>query len=270
MISAIVFSRDRPAQLDLLLYSLHRYANRVFNPIYVLYYPSTDSFDKAYKIVEVEHQHAVFLRETDFHNQTRTLLGWQREFVTFFTDDDILMRPIPYFGGGSPEIFLEDPDVACFSLRLGKNTTTCYPLQREQDLPPGRQNDLAMWWEWVQADGDFGYPASLDGHVFRLDEFQALIDGDEFANPNELEQTAAIKAHLTLPPVMACYRHSVVCGNPVNRVNETHPNRHGKQPQFGVDSLNEQFLEGRRLQIPDVTPDGAHMEIDLSFIGGDE
>lgn len=234
----------------------------MFEPIYVLFNPSTEGFDQGYRHVTDEHPEVLFLRETDFPEQLRNLLRDQAEFVTFFCDDDVVVRPIP----NEPESALDDQGVACLSLRLGRNTTTCYPMRQKQKVPS------ELIWEWRQAEGDFGYPMSLDGHVFRTAQLRPLVDRSAFVNPNQLESQLAVLATSTdwLPPMMECYPTSVICGVPVNRVNDTHPNRFGEVVSLNTTELNTRFLAGHRLSIPNVVPDGAHMEINLRFMKGEQ
>ncbi len=123
-------------------------------------------------------------------------------------------------------------------------------------------------WEWAGADGDFGYPGSLDGHVFRKNDLFKLIDGD-FHNPNTLEDVI-VRNCRGRQQLMACYEKSCVVGNPVNRVNETHVgNRYGDEFYTATDDLYDRYVAGERLN-PKILPSkirGAHQEIEL---GGGE
>lgn len=121
---------------------------------------------------------------------------------------------------------------------------------------------------WADAVDDWSYPGSLDGHVFRKDQLRYLVSAGEWDSPNSLEDHLSLACRrTTTTPLMACYRTSLLLGNPVNRVQTSHiKNRAGEQ--FPVDTfrLNADFLAGRRLlvqnlQFTDVR--AAHCEVAL-------
>lgn len=250
---AIVFSRDRAMQLDLLLTSLEKNAPGVFQPT-VIWYAKRDDYQHGYEICAEEHPDARFLREDGLTYQVRSLMLGP-EHVTFFTDDDVLYRTTTAL----PAILAE---WICFSLRLGTNTTNCYPHGRPQELP------MSLTWKWERGDGDFGYPMSLDGHVFRAQDLLPILNTHNFSNPNWLEETLMRRAKEIGRPLMACFHESHVVGIPANRVNETTPNRNGETYPYPVQDLNERYLRGERIDLDaldfsDIR--GAHQEIPLVF-----
>ncbi len=264
---AIVFSRDRAAQLDLLLRSIARNGRLLFDEIVVLVRATTDASDWGYGIVGDEHPRVGFVDEFAFAEQVRALLP-NDGFVVFLTDDDVLYgrvdaRPVTFLGG--------NPTVATFSLRLGTNTRVCYPHRRDQELPAVAPSaGVVMSWRWNGADGDFGYPLSLDGHVLRAHDVWRLLDDAEFSNPNELEGTLARRATALRRPLMASYRRSRLVSIPSNRVTETPGNRHGESYPSDPSVLNERFIAGARLDLDGfdfARVEGAHQELPLLFEG---
>lgn len=267
-IAAIVFSRDRAAQLDLLLTSLELNAPGLFDPVHVLWRVSGEPYERAYGVCAEAHPNAVFLREHAFAAQVAGLvLG--TGLVTFLTDDSVLFKPLGP-GAHPPGTWLSARDeLLCFSLRLGRNCDSCYPLARAQRLPAFEELDReTLAWSWGDADGDFGYPGSLDGHVFREETVLALVGDGGFTNPNTLEELFASRIAVDPRRSMASYRESHLVGIPVNRVNDTHPNRFGERWPFGPSVLNERYLAGGRLdpasiQAGSVT--AAHAELPLRW-----
>ena len=255
---AIVFSRDRPMQLDLLLTSLERNAPGIFD-VTVLYLPRRREYEAAYMVCEHEHPEVAFVEEDAITYQVRSLcLG--PELVTFFTDDSVLYRPL----GEIPELY---KDWICFSLRLGMNTTYCYPHDREQARPLGHP-DHPFVWPWEQYEGDFGYPMSLDGHIFRAQDLLPILHTRRFSNPNWLEEILMRDAKTIRRPLMASFHESRLVGLPLNRVNETTPNRYGATHPYPAEGLNDRYLRGERIDLDaldfsDVR--GAHQEIPLVF-----
>lgn len=65
--------------------------------------------------------------------------------------------------------------------------THCYPTRQNTPPPP---LDSEGTWAWRGALGDWGYPMSLDAHVFRTAELAKMAIALEFANPNLFEVTA--------------------------------------------------------------------------------
>jgi hypothetical protein len=257
MISAIVFSRERACQLDLLLNSLLRNAPGLFD-VTVLWYARKDDFREAYAICEREHPEAEFIPENGLTYQVRHFARLAKG-LTFFTDDSVLFREVTL----EPILILSKKEVLCFSLRLGKNTTVCYPLDLKQ-IPPATMDGDVCIWRWKGAQGDFSYPMSLDGHVFRAADILPIIEARHFSTPNNLEELL-----MQSPPPrsqMASYPHSCLVGIPANRVNTTHPNRHANS--FDAEDLNVLYLRGRRINLDaldfsDIR--GAHQEIVLKF-----
>ena len=275
MISAIIFSRDRPAQLDLLLASLDRNAPSVFSPVTVIFHASDYDYAHGYVTCRREHPGVRFVEENEFRQDFFHVLDLvDTPLVTTFCDDDVLYRPMPAFSiRGSTVRLCEAEDVLCFSLRLGFNTGNCYPLRRMQGLPAfvSRYDVYGqlLAWPWRNGDGDYSYAGSLDGHVWRIDDLRALIGDRPFTNPNELED--ALVQGCTLAPfaTMACYPQSVLVGIPANRVNETHlGNRYGEEHFESERSLNSRYLEGKRLDLDAIRADkvtGAHTELELKW-----
>jgi len=255
-VAAIIFSKDRPCQLDLLLRSLDQYAPSVFGPILVLTLATTADFAAGYRACE-EERAATFVREADFRSDVAGLVdAVQSDHLTFFTDDDVLYRPL---GTNSLGRYLEE-DVLCLSLRLGRNTTRCYPYDREQAVPHFETRGRVFVWDWRRGDGDFGYPMSLDGHVFRTETIRDCLDGAEFANPNELED-ALVRVRPIRRPLMAAFPESRLVSIPANRVG-AYANRHGSL--WTTEDLNQLYLAGLRIDLDALErarPVGAHHEI---------
>ncbi len=267
MSTAIVFSRDRAAQLDLLLQSLAHNAPDLFKRIVILFTHSSSSFRRGYQICMDEHDHKVlFIKERDFRRQVLELVGRADKHVAFLCDDDILYRWMAE--PTLPETFLSlRSDVLCVSLRLGKNTKMCYPLNRAQAQPRFTHRTGLETFKWAGADGDWGYPGSLDGHVFRKDQLRYLLSEGNWDSPNTLEDHLNQACRrTTLTPFMACYPRSLLVGNPVNRVQSSHPNRVGQMFPRDPFRLNEAYLAGRRLRVQDMvfpTIRAAHVEVAL-------
>lgn len=269
MIPAVIFSRNRAMQLDALLDSLATNAPGEFEP-YVLFRADTFEYDKAYSRLQYI-QPAEWIREVNFADQLTRLIADVEGPVAFYVDDDILYRPIP----GVPDMReLWAEHWACFSLRLGTNTTYCYPHQRDQRVP-GSGNAPMMSWPWREYEGDFSYPASLDGGIFQSDLIRAFLQMthpdprfDKMSNPNQFEDYLASRfVAFHKPAMMASFAHSALVGIPANRVTETHvANR--VMESHTTEELNGMFLDGYRIAWRDMDysqVNAAHCEIPYVF-----
>lgn len=272
MISAIIFSRDRPAQLDLLLRSVQLNAPWL-EPVTVIFTVTGLDFLEGYSVCAAEHPDVTWVRETDFQAQTIAAVKGGRECTVFLCDDDVVYRSQPPGARDLWQILADDSHMLCVSLRLGINTTFCYSLRSEQAVPFNDDPSQFKSWQWRKAEHDFGYAGSLDGHVFRTDQLLTLITANapQWRNPNELEDHLHRATQTALLPLMSCYRESLVVGVPVNSVQDVYkPNRHGERFSSPASFLIQPFLAGKRfslLSIPPAEVRGAHQEFSLLWQG---
>ena len=261
-LKCIVFSRDRAMQLDAFLASVELHVPALFDEVAVLYRATDDLHGLAYTQLVAARPDTTWVAEASFRDDLLSLRGAEDQLV-FHTDDDVFFAPVPPFE-------LHDDEV-CFSLRLGLNTSYCYPLDLAEELvQPTIGSDRVSWERVSQGVGDFSYPLALNGHVFRAAEAHEWLASVEYATPNELE-TALQSLNDHQRPRMASLPHSVVVSIPANIVNETWANRHA--PGNDVDELNARFLEGTRIDLggmdfQDVT--ACHQEIPFAFLSASD
>ena len=246
--NVIIFSKDRAAQLDLLLRSMPD-----FDEVYVIY--TSSHYKYAYAYEQIEPRDGVFMiAEVDFKDDVLWYADSPNEYTMFLTDDDVFINRMPKIPP-LPE------NVACLSLRLNPHMRYCYTLNRSQKAPKFGTNGNI--WDWRMADADYGYPMSLDGHIFRTEDILPLLEKLDYENPNTLEgQLARCPIRR---PMMMCFDKSVIVNNPVNRVQSAVPNRHG---DIAADWLNEQFLAGKRIKLKPfigIEPNACHVELPIAM-----
>lgn len=268
-LEAIVVSRDRPAQLDLLLRSVTCHAPDLFDGISVLWRASDSMYTTGYGICVAEHPSVDFYQESNFQTEIDQLVYQSPQYVSFLTDDSYFYRQQPEVDPCA--VMSGEPDVLCFSLRLGQNTGICYPLRgRLQSLPAFVDGGGYLMWEWGLGDADFCYPGSLDGHIFRKENLlQFIRSSDDWWNPNTLEDVLCRAVYGSGRSSMACFERSILVGIPANRTSESHPgNRFGERYFTAQEWLNSQFLNGERILFPNIHQDSitaAHQELGLEF-----
>ncbi len=266
MTTAIVFSKNRAAQLDLLLRSIETNAPDLYDTIHVIW-KGDGEYAAAYRICQDEHLSVVFGREVDLRDDTLVLVRAAGEHIAFLMDDCVFYRTPDDDPVAS---VLEDEDVLCFSPRLGLNTTDSYPLRRRQEVPAARAaEDGIVYWGWQTADADFSYPYSLDGNVFRRDDLLPLLhDVHDWSTPNSLETSLAVMGDRLGRPLMAAHTCSSLVGVPANRVGDDSysTNRHGELYPRDPFELNRAYLAGGRIRLDSVAPfmvNAAHVEFPL-------
>jgi len=267
MIQTIVFSKNRAAQLDQLLQSIARRAPDAFDPINVLWTANSADYMRGYRLCIERHPNAAFNYEHSFAAQlTETLHKSQRDYVMFLCDDDLVTKP--FVPDPTPWFLLSTKQILTVSLRLGLNTTDCYPLNRPQQNPnfTFAVRDARVW-NWKSADGDWGYPGSLDGHVFRKGDLLSMLSNTDYTGPNRLEELLMHRCERQEMNMMACYSESVITGCPLNLVNTTH----SRNRNAGQDPLvaNTTYLEGKRPMLYPIERNAvtaAHVELPLVFV----
>lgn len=305
-ILGLVFSRDRAMQLDATLRSfLAHCADAARVDLRVLYSATSPLHETQYR--ELARAYAspglTFVRERAFRRDTlhqltvaagrrgagriRAVLtaapvvgsrlgalGLHRSrFVLFLVDDNIFVRRFSL--GAAADALLDTPEAIGFSLRLGSNTTQCYPLGRPQGVPalqPLRRG--VVGYDWPSADADFAYPLEVSSSLYRLHEVVPLLSGLPFRNPNTLESGIAARARMFAAshPRLLCFETSVTFCNPVNKVQSEYENRAGTDAANSSEGLARHFAAGFRIDVASydgIVPTACHEEVALRFVPRD-
>lgn len=271
----VVLSKDRAAQVQLCIESIQR--NLVdLNPLVtVLYTFSSEEYEKAYNVaIRRSPEDTIWIRQDQYYQDVLDILETGCKYAAFMTDDDIAYLPVPMNDVELDEIMTGNPDVACISLRLGKNTYVqdpYNPASRAEAPHSGFVEDEygMMTWQWKHCSPytNFGYPASVDGHIFRANELKELLLACKFTNPNNQEIAMSNNASM-LKPLMMCFEHSVVVNTPLNRVQDTCHNRSGEV--FGVSAAdsNQAYLDGWAMDFDSIDFShivGCHQELNIGW-----
>ena len=255
MINLIIFSKNRAMQLDGLLRSIEQNCD-IFDRINILYKATTPDHKKAYNILANKHGSCFFIKEENFKKDTESLICYNGFFsynhTCFLVDDCIAHRKIKEIEKLYLFKTLKFKDII-FSLRLGLD---------QKNAPR-----IMIQFDWSQEKGDWNYPLSVDGHIFRTAYIDSLIKRIYFINPNKLE-AGLQKFKEDAPPFMACFNESMVVSIPVNKVSDTSGCSSGDKYSYSVEYLNKLFLEGKRLDYENMDFSnirGCHQEIKFEF-----
>lgn len=122
MIDALVFSKDRPAQLDLLLHSISVHADDLYSSVCVLWTTTHERYFAGYSLVDDLHRDELplsWVRERDFDTDVRRWFRGAGAVVSFLVDDDVFYAdaqaptslPFSYRGGDYDYPFSVDGNV---------------------------------------------------------------------------------------------------------------------------------------------------------------
>jgi thioredoxin-like negative regulator of GroEL len=269
-IRGIVFSKDRPLQLEATLASYRRRCLDAESiEVCVLYTCSNDAHRAAYETLACEYPLVKFVREADFRRDVLTLLqGCQA--VMFLVDDTIFVQPFAL--AQVRAALAQHPDAIGFSLRLGRNTTYCYSMDGAQALPAFEEiGPEILKFDWRRAELDFGYPLEVSSSVYRAGDIEPLLAALPFHHPNSLEEQIAHATEVfnSARPALLCFRQSVAFSAPLNRVQSTNPNRAGNDPRLAPAALLDTFAAGDRIDVEafaGFVPTACHQEVDLKLV----
>ena len=291
-LSIVIFSKDRAAQLDLCLKSIHENLSNLSEHwnIYIIYTSSSKEFKDGYKQLMKEwysQPNAIYFLPEDKYKGFRKTLEycmkhWE-DYVLFFTDDDIVYKEFEHTFNILKAKFENYDNLLSISLRLGCNTFIQDQYENRMCFVPDaviKTEKTIVTWDWkeesmLHEETNFGYPFSLDGHVYRTKDAKWIIENTpKYHNPNTLEA----KVHrihvmdteyaVNLADEMGCFKKSYVVNAPINRVQETFTNSAGIFFEGQPEELNSLFLKGKRLTLDGMdfsTIIGAHQELKLCW-----
>jgi hypothetical protein len=98
----------------------------------------------------------------EFEIATKAQVSSDCEYTMFLPDDCMFTREVDF--KFIDKIF--DENIICFSMRLGNNIS--YDLPLSISISPVKQTKtIFCLYEWKDNTGYYGYPMSIDGHIFR-------------------------------------------------------------------------------------------------------
>lgn len=250
MINIVLFSKDRPLQASACLRSLFYFfkeANKA--SVTVIYKASSEAFRGAYEALQatqIQNTNISFREET---TALRALVneslakGLHKPYTMFLVDDILFRDHFSLVTSKDKMKFLSTPSVLNLSLRLDKNINHCYATNRSQRIPNMVKGCV---WDWTMAEGDWGYPMSVDGNIFKTEVITPIVNSIGFNNPNEFEAALDSYAKFRLAaisPLMMCFdEKSKLLNVPANRVQNNVNNR--VENSYSAEFLLEKFNEG--------------------------
>ena len=259
--SVCIFSRNRPLQLHALIDSLQ--SVRPLRDITVLY-KYDDEYLDALEEIKALHPKLEFVEDDNFKGQVISFLENAGKYCMFLVDDIVFRRPVE--SGTFEKIMDSNPHFLTFSLRMGLHLFRCYPTNSWQPIPNGTVQNNYFLWNWRASQGDWNYPFSVDGNIFRSKQLLSWVSHLNFTAPNSFEEAMCSIPHtFTIQDHAICNAESYLFNNPLNRVQDTHQNRSG---QVSSELLLEKWNEGLEIDVDKLRkpiPNAAHFVVDLPY-----
>jgi hypothetical protein len=261
----MIFSKDRAAQVDLLLQSIDDHLEYPVAGAFVLYKSTTVEFRKGYEIArrfsESGSVRPQWVEEKKFRDDVLRIAGAVpgNALLMFLVDDDILFRPFapaPLFDRFTEEhLFI---------------STRCSRHYKADPPPEFISTEPCLEWKW-----DYGrkpvtwnYPYSVDGNIFRAGVMARYMARLDFKAPNSLEgRMHRMRRHAFVKRIKKAIAptEAVLFNNPLNRVQTEGATWH---QDVTAEFLNNRFLSGQRIRkepLYAAKPDAIHYAAPLSF-----
>ena len=272
-IIAIIFSKSRAMQLDCCLKTLYKQCQDVERiDISVLYTTTSEGHEKSYDILEQTYLDVNFIKENNFKENLLEVID-NKTNVLFVVDDTIFIDEFYVADMADALTYCHNEYVLGASLRLGLNTTYCYPLNKDQEVP-----ELINGWyglkkfDWTKAKYDFNYPLEISSSFYRLKDLYSILETGNYNNPNELEYLLSINSVIFHKKYLLCYENSVAFSNPINKVQNVNKNKFAVEHSYSAEYLLSMFLDEFRIEttsFEDFMPHGCHEETELLFVKGE-
>jgi len=262
----LIFSKDRPLQLDLCLRSyFDKCVGHENTDVYVLFKATSDRYLDAYLELSEDFIEVTFFQENSFKDNLLAILNREQyENVFFVVDDNVFVKD---FNINEITESIKSDKVLGFSLRLGKNTTYCYSHDANQRVPEmfAGKIDGIYGYEWYDQDLDFGYSLELSSSVYKVKDIWSILFLGHYLNPNDLEWSMYLAIHKYMNiKYLLCYENSVAFCNPINKVQSTNNNRNMNDDCYSAENLLKMFENGYRID-PKIfygfVPNACHQEV---------
>lgn len=204
----IILSFNNAFQLKFLLESIDKNLTGE-KKINVLYTYDSNMFESEYLQIISEYNNINWIKESNIKNDILDILTKdEQEFVCLFTDNNIVYKEVNV--DELLSALKADNSILTATLRLGLNTTICKNLNCNNVILPSEKNESFFKWDWSKHYADFGYPFSINGHIFRSKEITKLIKNARFNNQSNLEESLQIYENYPKNIMCALNQSSVI------------------------------------------------------------
>lgn len=277
MLNIFIPSKDRAAQLDILLDSFYTNLPNLRNcSIYILYTFSNNDYATGYNILNNEWKNKldlVWFEQNEFKPSFLKCLKdslCSNRLVLGLTDDTWVYRYSELTQDDIEEAFT-DRDLLCISLRLGKNTTI-QDCSNNTEMGPfpvdSYKRGQFNFWDYKNQsiNTNYGYGISIDGHIYRILDLIEISEKCGFSNLRDWEGSAVYWARDNFNcNTICCPELSVTVNVPINMTQFPY-NVNVSPYKKTLQDLNDKYLQGQRFRVNDPGPEniiGSHQLLQL-------
>lgn len=267
MAGLIIFSKDRPLQLQALLESVELHIKGL-HEVAVLCAPSSTQFANAYHTLARRFPDVRWVyqdpakQRADFNPLLRNILSHMHSsYMMFAVDDIIVIDTIDLLK--CIEILQKTQAYGCY-LRLGKDTDYCYAHSSPMAVPDLQYIENNFYsWNLRSGDKCWGYAHTVDMTLYERSTIERAIHACGYSSPNLFESywsAQPIPAHTRA----VCYGTSRVINIPLNLVQKDFIHNNCSR-RHSVEDLLNLFLQGWRINIEalyQISHNSPHVDID--------
>ena len=288
MITTIIFSKNRPLQLDLCLQSLKRFRTEWTA---IVIYDCDEEYKDSYKSISDTYPEISFWPQSRslFKDVKHAIEQSDDDYVCFMTDDSFFYRETPLINNHVLQQVEKLNLVGSISLRLGLNINKRRIIE-DEEYTWGDDNLFWMGSEGIYKVSDtplmihnrtthfvnsyWNYPLTLDGSIFNKTEILEYVAELCYLEPlkkwkqtpNELE--SGLQRYINLArPFIAFPEKSCVVNSPNNMVQNTAMyNKSGEFFPLNEKDLLDIFKTGVRIDLeslPETEVNCPHTVIDI-------
>lgn len=281
IISNIVFTKNRPLQLDAYLESLYKSFPQELVQTYIIY--KVELFEDEYEQLFRKYRHCVIIKERDFSSDFLRLLNQiDTKYILFGVDDVVYFDSVDF--ETIDKTFESFNDIFGFSLRLGKNVLD-NGVDRTQKNEIEGQYVYKLNWRQGKTKNT-RYPFELCATVYRSSIVKTIINAARsrnifakkifspatgvikslkklglarkilkslgyFYNPNTLESWNCrwCQNHSGKLPAFLYFQKQCASAIQVNIANVTDKKFEDDTKETAVHALNEKYKQGYRFDI---------------------
>jgi len=281
VISNIVFTKNRPLQLDAYLTSLYKYFPAELMQTYVLY--KEELFGEEYRQLFSKYPTCIVVREGDFSGDFLDILRQvDTKYILFGIDDVVYFDAVDF--DLIDKTFDENEDIFGFSLRFGQNVADNGRDEIHKIEVKGQSLYKVNWRQGQTPDTK--YPFELCATVYRSELVKRIISSSRnynplivklfspaspimkglgklistrrilkafgyFYSPNTLESWNCRWCQNHKEILLSCLYFQKICASAiqVNMVNTSTNNTNCGSTDYTVEALAEKYKQGYRLDI---------------------